>query len=71
MVAEATSAARSGGLTIPLALRDRLQRAWLGRNTGQLAELFNTPDSVNRIRDVVTRGIEYPYAGADVPADGC
>jgi hypothetical protein len=64
MAAEASSAVRFGGLTIPIALRDRMQRGWLGRNTGQLAELFTAPDSVNRIRDVVARGAENPYAGA-------
>jgi hypothetical protein len=71
LVAEATSAVRSGGLTIPLAVRDRLQRAWLGRNSGRMAEMFLAPDSVNRIRSVVERGAENPYrAGADLHADG-
>lgn len=41
IVAEAMSAVRSGGLTIPLAVRDRLQRAWLGRNTETLADLLS------------------------------
>lgn len=58
IVAEATSAVRSGGLTIPLAVRDRLQRAWLGRNTETLADLFTASDSVSRIRGVVDRGAE-------------
>jgi hypothetical protein len=62
--AEVAAAAKSGGLTIPTGVRDRARRAWLGRGTGQLAEMFLAPDSVDRIRTVAARAAETPMTDA-------
>jgi hypothetical protein len=60
LTSAAAGALRSGGTSIPLAVRDQVQRAWLGRNTNTLADLFTAPDSVARIRGVLVQGAQSP-----------
>jgi hypothetical protein len=60
LTSAAAGALRSGGTSIPLAVRDQVQRAWLGRNTNTLADLFTAPDSVARIRGVLEQGAQSP-----------
>ncbi|MGB3045007.1 MAG: hypothetical protein WBB98_17680 [Xanthobacteraceae bacterium] len=62
--AEIAAAVKSGGLTIPTGVRDRARRAWLGRGTGQLSDMFLAPDSVDQIRAVAMRAAETPIADA-------
>ncbi|UWU83156.1 hypothetical protein N2605_26915 [Bradyrhizobium yuanmingense] len=62
--AEAAAAVKSGGLTIPLSIRDRARRAWLGRGTSQLSDMFLAPDSVEQMRGVATRAAEAATADA-------
>jgi hypothetical protein len=62
--AEVAAAAKSGGLTIPTGVRDRAKRAWLGRGTGQLADMFLAPDSVEQIRGVSQRAAQTPMTDA-------
>ncbi len=64
IAAEAAAAVKSGGLSIPTGVRDRVQRAWLGRGTAALSDLFLAPDSVDRMRELVARGAETPMADA-------
>jgi hypothetical protein len=49
LTSAAAGALRSGDTSIPLAVRDQVQRAWLGRNTNTLADLF----TLARIWDVL------------------
>ena len=51
---------RSGGTSLPLAVWDQMQRAWLGRNTNTLADLFTAPDSVARIGGILAQAAERP-----------
>jgi hypothetical protein len=62
--AEVVAAAKSGGLTIPTGVRDRAKRAWLGRGTGQLADMFLAPDSVDQMRAISQRAAQTPMADA-------
>lgn len=62
--AEIVAAAKSGGLTIPTGVRDRAKRAWLGRGTGQLADLFLAPDSVEQMRGISQRAAQTPMSDA-------
>lgn len=43
---------------------DASKRAWLGKNTGTLADMFVAPDSVERIAAIVARGAGTPFADA-------
>jgi hypothetical protein len=64
---EAAAALKSGGLTIPTiptSVHDRARRAWLGRGTGQLADMFLAPDSVDQIRGVANRAAQTPMTDA-------
>lgn len=63
LAATAGHAIATGGLSIPAALfhaKDALSRAWLGRNTDRLAELFLSPDSAARIGALAAHGAEDP-----------
>lgn len=62
--AEVAAALKSGGLTIPTGVRDRARRAWLGRGTSTLADMFLAPDSVEQIRDVANRAAQTPMTDA-------
>lgn len=62
--AEIATALKSGGLSIPTGVRDRAKKAWLGRGTGQLADLFLAPDSVEQIRGIAARGAQTPMTDA-------
>jgi hypothetical protein len=62
--AEAAAAIKSGGLSVPTGIRDRAQRAWLGRGTATLSDLFLAPDSVDRMRGLLARSAETPIADA-------
>lgn len=64
--AEIAVAAKSGGLSALAGVRDRAKRAWLGRGTGQLSEMFLAPDSVDRIRAIAARAAETPMTDAMV-----
>jgi hypothetical protein len=63
MTAELAAAAKTGGLSTLFtlsALRDRAKQAWLGRGTGQLADLFLAPGSVDQIRAIAARAADTP-----------
>ncbi|PJG53791.1 hypothetical protein CVM73_18925 [Bradyrhizobium forestalis] len=60
--AEIAAAAKSGGLSALTSVRDRIKRASLGRGTGQLADMFLAPDSVEQMRGVAARAAEAPMA---------
>jgi hypothetical protein len=62
--AEIAAAAKSGGLTIPTGVRDRAQRAWLGRGTSTLADLFLAPDSVDQMHSISQRAAQTPMTDA-------
>jgi hypothetical protein len=62
--AEAAMALKSGGLSIPTGVRDRAKQAWLGRGTGQLADMFLAPDSVEQIRGISQRAAQTPMSDA-------
>jgi hypothetical protein len=62
----ALDAARSGGLSFLSRVKEQGQRAWLGRNTNTLADLFTAPDSVSQIRALLARGAETPGGQAFV-----
>lgn len=62
--AEVVAALKSGGLTIPTGVRDRAKRAWLGRGTGQLADMFLAPDSVEQLRGISNRAAQTPMTDA-------
>lgn len=62
--AEVAAALKSGGLSIPTGVRDRAKRAWLGRGTGQLSDIFLAPDSVGQIRTIAARAAETPMTDA-------
>lgn len=62
--AELALAAKSGGLSIPTGVRDRAKRAWLGRGTSTLADMFLAPDSVEQIRGVAQRAAQTPITDA-------
>ncbi|MDA9406506.1 hypothetical protein [Bradyrhizobium sp. CCBAU 45384] len=62
--AEAAAAVKSGGLSISTGVRDRMRRAWLGRGTGRLADMFLAPDSVEQMRGLTTRAAETPIGDA-------
>ncbi|MCP3367737.1 hypothetical protein [Bradyrhizobium cajani] len=60
--AEIAAAAKSGGLSALTSVRDRIKRASVGRGTGQLADMFLAPDSVEQMRGVAARAAEAPMA---------
>jgi hypothetical protein len=62
--AEAAMAAKSAGLSIPTGIRDRAKRAWLGRGTGALSDMFLAPDSVQQIREISSRAARMPMSDA-------
>ncbi|MDB5616217.1 hypothetical protein [Tardiphaga sp.] len=62
--AEAAMAAKSAGLSIPTGIRDRAKRAWLGRGTTALSDMFLAPDSVQQIRDISARAAQTPMTDA-------
>jgi hypothetical protein len=62
--AELAAAAKTGGLSALSAVRDRAKRAWLGRGTGQLADLFLAPDSVEQMRGISQRAAQTPMTDA-------
>jgi hypothetical protein len=45
-------------------VRDTAQRAWLGRNTGRLAEMFTSPDAVQQMRAMAERRLGHPISDA-------
>lgn len=62
--AEAAMAAKTGGLSALGAIRDRAKRAWLGRGTGTLADMFLAPDSAEQIRGISQRAAQMPMTDA-------
>jgi hypothetical protein len=62
--AEVAAAAKAGGISGLAAIRDRAQRAWLGRGTSELSDLFLAPDSVDQIRAIAARAAETPGGDA-------
>lgn len=56
----ALDAARTGGLSFLSRVKEQGQRAWLGRNTNRLADLFTARDSVGQIRALLARQAETP-----------
>lgn len=68
--AEIAAALKSGGLTISAGVRDRAKRAWLGRGTGALADMFlaqpgaAASSSVEQIRDIAQRAAQTPMTDA-------
>jgi hypothetical protein len=62
--AEVAAALKTGGLTIPTGVRDRARRAWLGRGTSTLADMFLAPDSVEQIRGIAQRAEQTPMSDA-------
>jgi hypothetical protein len=50
--------------TLTRGVRDRAQQAWLGRNTGRLAEMFTSPDAVQQMRAVAERQLGHPISDA-------
>lgn len=57
-------AVRSGGLTIPSNVKDAAQRAWLGRNTERLADMFTDPQGVDAIEMLSIMGQDKPFMDA-------
>jgi len=57
-------AAKTGGLSALGVVRDRARRAWLGRGTSQLSDLFLAPDSVDQIRAIAARAADTPGTDA-------
>lgn len=55
------AAPASAGSTVFGEIRDRVRLAARDRAHNQLAELFTSPDSVQRIRDLGSRGVEGPW----------
>lgn len=68
--AEVAAAAKSGGLSIPTGVRDRIKREWLGRGTSTLANLFLAQpgaaagSSVEQIRNLAQRAAQTPMTDA-------
>lgn len=62
--AELAAAAKSGGLSIPTGVRGRAKRAWLGRGTSTLADMFLAPDSVEQMRAIAQRAEQTPMTDA-------
>jgi hypothetical protein len=62
--AELAAAAKTGGLSAFAAVRDRAKRAWLGRGTSTLADMFLAPDSVEQIRGISQRAAQTPMTDA-------
>jgi hypothetical protein len=62
--AEVAAAAKTGGVSALAAVRDRAQRAWLGRGTSELSDLFLAPDSVDQIRTIAARAADTPGGDA-------
>jgi hypothetical protein len=53
-------------LAVAARAKEQGQRAWLGRNTNTLADLFTAPDSVSQIRALLARQSEAPGGQAFV-----
>jgi hypothetical protein len=62
--AEIAAAAKTGGISTLSAIRDRAKQAWLGRGTGQLADMFLAPDSVEQMRGISQRAAQTPMTDA-------
>jgi hypothetical protein len=62
--AELAVAAKTGGVSALSTVSDRAKRAWLGRGTSQLSDLFVAPDSVDQIRAIAARAADTPGADA-------
>lgn len=61
--AQAARAAVTGGLSLPglvMGMHDASKRAWLGKRTGGLADLFLAPDSVSQIAALAQRDPQSP-----------
>lgn len=55
-VAEALTAAKTAGLSLAPAIRERAAQAVLGNRIGGLADLFTAPDSVQQIANIAQTG---------------
>jgi hypothetical protein len=62
--AEVAAAAKTGGISALAAVSDRAKRAWLGRGTSELSDLFLAPDSVDQIRAIAARAADTPGSDA-------